>query len=355
MKFTIYLKNVPETITVSTGSLAALLGDKMALREAITERKAKVGSVGAVWPPAYDQHNNRVKGFYPHIVSGRKYARHLVNEIRSAQQKANGHTRTTVRAFANHGMVENIRQDLEAGGLTIEAQFSASNAVNGCDLIYIGANKHERMPDPVILQQEMQSVQSLDTVMPVQYRHARERVRQRGYSVSTLREVTRDDIDALLALYHEAYQRYTFEITDQTITGMLSNGNIVIVGRDQQAGIVSSLIAEHGQLLLEGGKIRLDLYELSDYATLKAHRRNGLITLMQMEAIRAIRSMERGHEAIVYAEDRAAWIAVNVSSKKAGMQYSGTLPKHCVLESDRDFQEQGEYENLNVWVHEPEG
>ncbi|MFH0884624.1 MAG: hypothetical protein V1861_02860, partial [Candidatus Micrarchaeota archaeon] len=164
----------------------------------------------------------------------------------------------------------------------------------------------------------------------------------------------RQQVGRLLELYQEAYQEYTFTLTPQTVSDMLNNGNIVIVGQDQKAQVVSALIAEHVELALEHGRT-VHLYELSDYATFRAHRGNGLITLMQMKAIDTIRKMPSGERAIIYAEDRAAWMAVNRSSQRAGMKYCGTLMQHCVIVSDRDFGEEGRFENLNVWAHMPSG
>ncbi|MBN1170113.1 hypothetical protein JXA56_03750 [Candidatus Micrarchaeota archaeon] len=325
----------------------------MALGEAIIERKAKAGSVGAVWPPIYDSHNNRVKGVCSYILDSQLHAFAMLNQIKNTKAKSNGHTRTTIRAFAAKGLVEDLKGKLGEHGLEIEARFDAGNALKGCEMVYLGGNSCERMPDPVVLRQELQGIDALQSIPPVNYRDAMERVEKNGYAISRLSGSEQKDADDLLYLYNEAYQKYTFEITEDSVKGMLNNGNIVIVGRYGNADIVSALIAEHCQLFINGGKIKVDLFELSDYATRKDHRGNGLITLMQMEAIKTIRRMEKGYEAIIYAEDRAAWTPVNRSSKKAGMKYCGTLPKHCVLESDRDFKEQGEYENLNVWVHTP--
>ena len=325
----------------------------MALRETIIERKAKTGSVGAVWPPTYDGHNNRVKGFCPYIISNRLLGTAMLRQVMDARKRSNSHSRTTIRAFAEKGLLDGMAEEIRENNMGIEAKFDAGNTIRGCELVYIGGNSRERMPDPMILEQELQSVRSMDHLRPVSYREAMERVRKSGHTVSKLEQATQADIEDLLGLYNEAYQKYTFEITEQSVRDMLNNGNVVIVGRYAGTRIVSALIAEHCELLMEGGKIRADLFELSDYATRKEHRGNGLITVMQMEVIKAIRAMRKGYESIIYAEDRAAWIPVNRSSKKAGMEYCGTLPKHCLLESDRSFQETGDYENLNVWFHRP--
>jgi hypothetical protein len=79
------------------------------------------------------------------------------------------------------------------------------------------------------------------------------------------------------------------------------------------------------------------------------------MTAMQMEVVSQIRALAHGPEAVIYSEDRAPWEAVNISSRRAGLEYGGTLPLHCVLVSDRSFGEQGTMENLNVWFAHPQG
>jgi hypothetical protein len=136
-------------------------------------------------------------------------------------------------------------------------------------------------------------------------------------------------------------------MTEDTIRGLLDNGNLVVVAReDTRREIVASLIAEH--CIVQVGGQEVHLYELNDFATFRSHRRRGLMTLMQMDAVLAIHRLHKG-KAIVYAEDRAAWEPVNRASQRAGLYYRGTLLQHCVLEADRSYGETGSMENLNVW------
>jgi hypothetical protein len=174
---------------------------------------------------------------------------------------------------------------------------------------------------------------------------AMQRTREAGYSIGVLEDFE-GHMESLLELYGEAYEQYTFDINAQTMAAMFSNGNMVLTALDSGGNVASSMVAEHGTVVVEGEEVHL--YELSDYATFRAHRRNGLMTLMQIEAIRMLRSVH-GDDAIIFAEDRASWTPVNISSQKAGMQYAGTLPKHCRLKADRDLPEVGDLENLNVW------
>lgn len=318
----------------------------MALAQIVNE---KAGSVGASWPPRYDAHNNRIKGFCTRPIGSLGEAHRMLAMMRDVEAAHPQSTRTTVRAFMRQGLVEGLAESEFA----VEARVPAHNALPGHELVYFGRNSLERLPDREVLRSEMARAMMLDCIDGIDARDALRRVTEAGYSISPLNGARLQAVEDLLVLYREAYQEYTFVISHGTITEILGNGNLVIAGTDGRGAIVSSLIAEHVRLGLENG-VSVDLYELSDYATLRAHRGNGLMTLMQIEAIRAIREAEGGGKSIIYAEDRAPWTAVNRSSAKAGMSYYGTLLQHCVLVSDRDFAETGRYENLNVWAHVPE-
>jgi hypothetical protein len=303
--------------------------------------RPKVGSIGAAWPPSYDRRNQRVKGFCPFKVDDNRLFSRLMDGIRASVEANPQATRMTVRAF--------MTQRLADAAPGVEARFQADRVFPGFELVYLGSNKETRRADPEVLQAELESIANItDQETNGSRQRIFERVRRGGYGLEPLNGARQTAVLQLLELYDEAYQEYTFEINAGTITDILNNGNMVLVGRDPAGNIVSSLIAEHATVMVDGKEVHL--YELSDYATLRAHRRNGLMTAMQIMAVEAIRSLEHGQESIIYAEDRAAWEAVNISSHRAGLAYCGTLEKHCVLVSDRSFAEQGRLENLNVWV-----
>jgi hypothetical protein len=309
----------------------------------------KTGSVGAAWPPRYDAHNRRVKGFCTKTIGSMDDARTMFAAVHEAQAAAPQATRTTVRAFVENGLVEGLRSE---SPIPIEASVDAGNAVAGHSIVYFGSTAPSRLPPAEVIAREIECVKGIQQLERTDWLRAVKRIDEKSYDISKLNGNGVEHFGRLLELYQEAYEEYTFVLTPQAISDMLNNGNLVIVGLDQHAQVVSALIAEHAELRLEHGRI-VHLYELSDYATFRAHRGNGLITLMQMAAISTIRGMPDGDQAIIYAEDRAAWMAVNRSSQRAGMDYCGTLSQHCVIVSDRDFGEEGRYENLNVWAHLP--
>ncbi|MFH1521046.1 MAG: hypothetical protein ABID61_05360 [Candidatus Micrarchaeota archaeon] len=308
------------------------------------------GSIGAAWPPTHDRHNNRVKGFCPTVLTERRHVTGVLGVVREIESGCKQATRTTVRAFVERGLVEGLRAERQTDGFFVEAVVPTI-AVPGHSMVYFGRNQPDRMPEVEVFEAEMQNLTLLAGVPRITSDEARERIERGGYTLDSVNQNgTRErDVGTLLRLYQEAYQEYTFEINDGTIANMLNNGNLVIVARDRETGgIVASLIAEHCEIALEDGR-RVHLYELSDFATFRDHRGNGLMTLMQMEARAMIRAQHDG-TAIIYSENRAAWEAVNRSSQKAGFKYCGTLPLHCVLVSDRSFGEEGRLESLHVWT-----
>ena len=326
----------------------------MALQQAIIGTSSgKVGSIGAAWPPAFDANNLRIKGFCPSVIRSmdglKRDAFAYANSARKTHPEA---TRTTFRAFVNRGLAEGITRLNGSMEFSVEARVPADNLMRGFDLVYFGKNDTVRMPSEEIRGQENENVagirQEVSRVVP---HVAMARLAANGYEISMPLNGNvhnERDIEIMLNLYREAYQHYTFPINEATMQVMMGNGNRVVIARDAEGQIASALIAEECEIRLGNG-MRARLYELSDFATFRKDRGNGLMTALQIEAVKLIRNLPGGKSAIIYAEDRAPWSAVNKSSQQAGLAFGGTLPWHCSLLSDRNVQYSGEYESLNVW------
>ncbi len=308
---------------------------------------AKAGSIGSA-APHFDERNSRVKGFSARPVATRKGLDRAFSEISGVESAHPKSTRTTLRAFVRRELVEGLRGDT---GLpyAVEAVVPAGRALPGYSMVYFGRNSASRMPDPAVFAAEGESVRLISREAPLGRDAALIKPREAGYSISRLEKAGDADLARMLRLYREAYQLYTFDINETTMRDMLNNGNIVLVGRNGSGEIASALIAEHCALELEG-RGRVHIYELSDYATFPGDRGKGLITAMQVEIARMLGNVHREEGVIIYAEDRAAWKAVNMSSVRAGMRYCGTLPLHCLLVSERDFDSGSQYESLNVFA-----
>lgn len=313
----------------------------------------KAGSIGSAWPPALDASNARIKGICPTVIRDRKTlyldAFAPASNARRAGPEA---TRTTFRAFVRRGLVEEIAKENGKMDFAVEARVPADNLMPGFDLVYFGRNDFVRMPPMEVRREENEGLARIRQEVPrVDREVAMARLTASGYQITMPKngDVHNErDIERLLSLYQEAYQIYTFPINETTIQVMLGNGNRVVIARDADRQISSALIAEECKLRLSNGQTAL-MYELSDFATFRHDRGMGLMTAMQIEAVRLIRSLPGGERAIIYAEDRAPWQPVNKSSQQAGMNFAGTLPWHCTLLSDRNVNYASEYESLNVW------
>src|SRR5512137_409449 len=121
----------------------------------------KTGSVGAAWPPRYDAHNRRVKGFCTKTIGSMDDARTMFAAVHEAQAAAPQATRTTIRAFVENGLIEGLRSETP---IPVEAVVDAGNAVDGHSIVYFGSTAASRMPPPEVVERELASVQEIQHV-----------------------------------------------------------------------------------------------------------------------------------------------------------------------------------------------
>jgi len=354
---------------------------------------ASVGSVGKVGVPIYDKNNNRIKGIFTTVVHDKSGLSAVFSKVNEAEKENPNADRTTFRAFVNRGLIDeifmaqqlsrqerlvssdvhlqvdgtagplmdSIRQAKEKIGIdlayNIEGVIRTNGTVSGCDLVYFGKNTSVRTPNEKIRALEGSSLLEAKQASQITPSSAYARLENGKYAIEVINDKTSpQDIDTMLALYKEAYDLYTFPINHETIRIMLGNGNRAYVARGEDGQISSVLVAEQATLRLDDGST-VNMYELSDFATFRKDRGHGIITALQIRATEDLRANDP--HAIVYAEDRAPWKAVNKSSKQAGLEHAGTLQFHCSIIADRDFSysQNGEghetYETLNVWAAPP--
>lgn len=354
---------------------------------------ASVGSVGKVGVPAYDRNNNRVKGIFTTVVHDRNGLSAVFSRVKEAERENPQADRTTFRAFVNRGLIQDIlktqqlaeqegrvssdphlrmdgtsaqfadsiRRAKDAMGIdlayNIEGVICTNGTVSGCDLVYFGKNSASRTPKKEIRELEEASLHEAKQARTTNPPDAYARLENGKYAIEVINGSTSQaDIETMLSLYKEAYSLYTFPINHETIRIMLGNGNRAYVARGEDGQISSVLVAEQATLRLDDGST-VNMYELSDFATFRKDRGHGIITALQIRATEDLRASDP--HAIVYAEDRAPWKAVNKSSRQAGLEHSGTLQFHCSIIADRDFSytTHGEghenYETLNVWAAPP--
>ncbi len=306
-------------------------------------------SIGASWPAQYDPHNSRMKGFYLRVIDSPAFLEAALHEVEQGRRQSRA-GRSTIRAVCTPNAFRGGKDLMAPDRMHQEAAIPLNNAVAPeSTLVYFGKNETERRSPSRILQEERAFANRLMAEQgPSDRSEVMARLKAEHLSVQTLRENPSDsDLARIIALYKQTFQAYTFDLTERNIRDVLDGENMVLVGRSPRREIVSILIAEKAEISIEGATLRM--FELSDFATDREWRGKGFNTALQMEAIRQIRNNYDG-DALIYAEDRAPWTAVNKSSRSAGLAYAGTLEQHCVMISDRDMNERGSFENLHVWV-----
>jgi len=222
-------------------------------------------------------------------------------------------------------------------GLKVEGIIPSDHIFKGApvDMVYLGRNTPDRLPIKTVFNKMLKT-------NCAQTKHDRpdpasvfSKLESHGYVLERLSRSTstlQTDLEALALLYKEALPVYMFEITSITLMDLLQNDrNIFLVVRNNQH-IVSSLIAEHASLEIDGRTV--SLFELSDFATSEQvfgnHQGYGLMTALQLRAIRMIREI-CDDEVFVYAEDRGQLPAVVRSSYNAGLTLVGALPIHVMI------------------------
>ncbi len=321
------------------------------VRICLDSNSKSVSSVGATWPLYHDVPNERRKGFFPHRLDTEHTHERLIRGIREAAENYPNATRTTVRALVGKSMLEAVSNN---GLGTVEAIVNIANIDVNYDLVYFGQNHPARRAPLEVRVREQESIQRIITeIQPVSEEAAMARLRDGKYSIVPIQNPGPALIEQLLHLYQATYEHYTFPITPENISIMAAPPNILLVAFASDGQVAGALVAEKAQVKIDGDT--LTLYELSDYATHREHRGAGIMTAMQIHAIRYLRNLPGGREFVIYSENRAPWEPVSISSQKTGlMTYSGTLEQQCKLLSDRTpsigVQADVLYEDLHVFT-----
>jgi hypothetical protein len=311
----------------------------------MTSNTKRLGSVGPMWPPEFDERNHRVKGFCSEVINRwSEYTSKLEELHRLANEKCV--SRITARFILSNGTNIDGR---------IEARIPLDGRWKGHELIYYGQNKEDRADNLRILEEEKRRIDYImDTsnVLPVPKKLAFARVKRHGSTLSFLEQsISEGDLENLVDLYKSSYDEYTIPLTSESIRTLIGDpGNLVAVARENDTGkIISIAIAEtHSrEVQTNKGPRTFSFSELSDAATYPDRRGEGIYTAIGISLMSKL--TERNVD-LVYGEARACNFGVNVACRKMGRAFYGTLQKHCVMQGLREVEEQGIYENLHVWA-----
>lgn len=284
-------------------------------------------SLGKIGEMYYDQKNNRIKFFSVDIHKCADSVDDLVQSGLDMMQN-HGATRLNARFF--------VRRDIRLSN--VEAIIPLKPIYEDISLVFIGINDSVRVSSHHIKKQEDQ------IIIDVQKSHPK-RHKTQGHIIERLNpyNITLHDLDDLVKLYNESFTTYTSDLNQDTVKAMIENSVVYGVRDLDRRQIVSTSVAEMG--LIKTSEFDFRICELSEMATKKEYRGNGLVTQATRMLIQDIQS----DVDLIYAEARACHGAINKSFHNLGFRYAGRLKKQCILSGDHEVSEEGPYENLNVW------
>ncbi len=284
-------------------------------------------SIGRIGAPYHDENNNRVKYFCLDVQETGEDLDAMVQTALCFMEET-GATRMTSRFFVRERM-EHILE---------EARIPLSDNYAGLDLLFLGKNTQERQDDQATKYLEKKMIAEVLAAKIHPHEHI-----SNDYSVQRLTCVDEKDERALVALYQEAFTTYTTSLNPEAIRAMVEHSIVYAVREKRTGDIVSIVVAEMSHM--ETSHREFGICELSEMATKEEHRGKGLVTYATQLLIEEIKD----DVDMIYAEARACHRAINQSFRNLGFHYGGRLEKHCILSGAHEVEEQGPYENLNVW------
>jgi len=288
-------------------------------------------SIGEIGRPYYDKENDRIKFFSTEVFESFEKIEQAVSEAYRLMQDHNA-TRINLRFLSKLDYLFNV-----------EAKISLNKGFSGINLYFIGINDYSRLSSEEILVQEDNIISRVKN-KPLDLEGHVDLPEK--FELSNLKDYCFNDIMQLERLYNEAFKTYTAELNSITIKEMLENS--VVYGIRYKGAVVSTVVAEIANIKLNDGR-DFRISELSEMATFREFRGKGLVSY----ATRALLKDISDKVDLIYAEDRASHLPINRAFYKLGFDYAGRLNKQCILSGDRDVEEQGPYENLNVWYMLP--
>ncbi len=307
--------------------------------------KQPAGSVGPMWPPQYEQGNDRVKGFYLSVVDDINEFVSLIDQLQQLQQSQNA-GRVTARMIAKDG-------NTYVDGEQLEARIPLGGRWQGHTLLYYGRNHPSRKEQKRIKEQEERIIKTIGefdetTTKDQAFRRV---VNNHNMDLQILKNPTSSDIANIVELYASCYTEYTIPLDANGVKQLVTNpGNLVGVVRNRRNGKIASIgIAEcnYKQINTISGNREFKFAEISDAATYSSEEGKGFYTGIEFFLLEQLAEKEFD---LVYEEARACEPPINYACRRTGMNHYGWLEKHCVLNGRRQIQEVGKYENLNVWA-----
>jgi putative beta-lysine N-acetyltransferase len=151
------------------------------------------------------------------------------------------------------------------------------------------------------------------------------------YDYYTIRNGTKEDAKALANLYNEVFETYPSPMNDPHYIQKAMNNNTCFKVAVFNGKIVSAASADMDSFNMN--------VEMTDCATTKNHRGNGLMGRLIFELEKDLRKKDYK---VLYSTARAISTGINIVFAKHDYMYGGRLVNHCHI--------CGQFENMNIWL-----
>lgn len=240
-----------------------------------TEFTSSIGAV--VWPPV-ETNNERLKGVYPNVIENDNNLLDFLDDFSRLEFKP-PITRISGRAVVTEnalmGLIQSNLPETKLIETIIPLRDCGINELSDCCLlIYVGKNQPSRQTPAEILNQQFKRVTEIFS--NIENQRTQENNAPSGFVIRPITADERKNTE-ILNMYHQLYSLFNWSKKD--VTGMLrSNNNLIVAAFNDQEMVVSSAIAEFGEMtfIRNSKPVTLSLVEITEAATLPKFRGIGL-------------------------------------------------------------------------------
>ncbi|TDO06521.1 hypothetical protein EV580_6615 [Mycobacterium sp. BK086] len=288
-------------------------------------------SIGACWPPEAAS-NNRIRGFFPTAIENAQgvagFAEQFSEQIEDATRT--GVTRVTIRFVGNRDAVMALHDhDIRCEGVL------PLHGLPNYGIVYAAWISPDRAVDDETFDRHHQLISATRAPQDPE-KHPRSGLKERGYRLHLIPPSTPDGerTSAAPPLY-EIFE--TFGFSPEGVHNLLSDHNNTIAYiTDQQGNVASTAVAENGRIQINGIGT-LNLYEITEGATVQRLRGNGLYQALTWELVQFIKQTSTEHVHAIYGESNLASKGVVYAARRNSRRFVSEEAHHYEMHHNPSF------------------
>lgn len=286
-----------------------------------------------VWPPKYDGQSQRVKGFYPEVISCSN-APVLVDRLGELRLHPQA-TRILLRVAIERRALEELHGNCE--GFSLEAAFPIDHIFPSCSVAYLGLNKHERADNGATTTVQLKQLEILQREYGMVQRPELE-AQTRRYRIVHVLGMNDRTAEKIAAIFRGRFKTYPIELSPESIRRMPDDHVVTVAYAGEDISAV--FMADMASIDINGKK--LTFFDFVNVLSIQ----DGLY-LIPLMAHYVMDIAKRYPNPIVYAEARADVPGLQICCIRAGMMHVGTLRSSSIFQDQHDTSPS--YRNTHVW------